>query len=449
MGNQCTGNRFSQCVRMSCIETNNEPTKKDPNQFPGEDDIHKKIDKYVENFHRDKKHVKNKRSGHPYHRKCTKHRYITHMSGRKNCEKRMSKSVPPEHQTCSREEFETDHNTRHFPQINASNNNLSDQPKCENGMKGENPADKDSGGSSQKYPAVGLNKLKDRVVDQRQDNAINTGHNQRKVITKSKYSSSNYEDGTSNMNLSLSNLNFSALVKAYDETPKEKVKSNDFNLAIQNEEKSVRMENEEGYETPNLGMKGNPSLKNLQRNSKEIKEFESMVVSNKIIHNIHQDSGNLDAVNLIININDRPAKFVDEYIDEDSSSPAVSSVSDENLEEIIMEKVVNVQRYRNPRDSSYKELVEEYHQRSSRHSHHKNFSTGNLFRNFYRRSRQNDANKSIRGEHEDNEAIFLEGEMETNKPSPKRCIPKKSMVHGKSSVGYKPFGKRRLYNIFQ
>lgn len=287
-------------------------------------------------------------------------------------------------------------------------------------MEGEKPADKDSGGSSQKYPAVGLNKLKVKVIDQRPDNAMNTGHSQRKFIAKSKYSSSNYEDGTSNMNLSLSNLNFSALVKAYDETPKEKFKSNDLNLAIQNEEKSVRMENEEGYETPNLGMRENPSLENLRRNSKEIREFESMVESNKIIHNIHQGYGNLDAVNLIININDKSVKFVDDFINEDSSSPTASSISDEHLEEITMEKVMNVQRYRNPRDSSYKELVEEYQQRSSRHSHHNNFSTSNLYRNFYKRSCQIDGKRSIRGEHEDNEAIFLEGEMEINKPSSKR-----------------------------
>mmetsp|Transcript_29493 Transcript_29493/g.29111 ORF Transcript_29493/g.29111 Transcript_29493/m.29111 type:complete len:219 (+) Transcript_29493:154-810(+) len=177
--------------------------------------------------------------------------------------KRLSRSVPPEYRQPQKEISKPGSRPRHFPKINVSESHLSSRLECENGNKGDRTADKDSGGSSHKYPIVGLSKLKNRLINNKPGNIVYHDKKGVKINPRSKHSSSGIDEGASSMGLSLNNLNFMSLVRGNDETPSHKLSSNELNLAAKNDEKSVRMENDDGYETPNLGFQDHPSMKDL------------------------------------------------------------------------------------------------------------------------------------------------------------------------------------------
>lgn len=356
--------------------------------------------------------------------------------------KRLSRSVQPE-----KREFRKFGKPprRRLGELNPSTQHLSAWAEGEHGKEGSKTADKDSGESSHLNPSLPLNKLKKKIKENKSHNSLQSKVKKSEVMTKSVYSSSVQDESTSQMNFSLSNLNFSTLVRAYDEPPRSKFSSHDLNLRIQNDEKSVRMENEDGYETPHLGLQHNPSLENLRKNSEEIEEFQKEVGDKKIISPQKAPGAKrFDAVNLILNINNNTDKLVDETLALLSSSSSKSSISDESLEEVTMEKVMNVDNILKNRTSTYKEMLEEYKSRSSRVSNQQKFWKGNPFATFYENPDNKSNRPSEKSAYEDNEAVVIEGDA-SNSPdfSNQWIMPKKNIKYGKSSVGYKPFKPSR------
>lgn len=264
------------------------------------------------------------------------------------------------------------------------------------------------------------------------------------------------------MEFSLKNLNFSSLVNN-DESKKPGKIPQDASLDDTEEEKSVKLEQIPGYETPYLGMKVNPSCENLMKDLEEMlsDEDEDTYQGKKVIHNknFNYNEQKVNTAKLVIDpaVKSRnqillsqnrtaelPAKI---QIESESSSSSEPSIDNTDL---VKEAPKHM---RESRQSNYFESIQQYKQRSSRGK-----SMFNSFLREKRDSKHRDSfNKLIWGGYHkimtnnsqdnidynpepDEEASFLEGE--TTSPAKrivKYDVKKKHLEkYGKSSTKYRP-----------
>jgi hypothetical protein len=267
--------------------------------------------------------------------------------------------------------------------------------------------------------------------------------NKREKFAKSLWSSGNEIDVVSPIELSLKNLNFTSLVNKGDDSEKHLPKENANNISLgeDNDEKSVRMDTFEGYDTPYLGMKINPSRENLMKNMGEevSDEDDDTFAGLRVIQNKNKDchEKRVDAVNMIMNI-----KF-DDYL------------SDESIGNDQLQKEADPQprHSRMSRQSGYYESVRDYNMRSSRgKSLFTKFNNHNdvkwkdpldkiIWGGFHKIVRDNSNDPTPQFEQEDDEAMFIEGALANSVDYPKEQMFKRKKINrtGKSSVGIKPY----------
>lgn len=277
--------------------------------------------------------------------------------------------------------------------------------------------------------------------------------------TKSLWSSSNDFDVVSPLDFSLKHLNFSSLVNKPDETTKSRFKANANNISLgdHNDEKSVRMENFSGYETPYLGMKLNPSHKNLIRNSAhEVSdEDDDTFTGKRVVQNKNLDykEKRVDAVNLIMNINLKSINIFDK-----SNTEKYPKFDDDLSEESIgndqLQKESEPGNTRLSRNSNYYESSRDYKMRNSRGKSMftKNYQKDNngrgkesldkiIWGGFHKITKDDNHDPNPQFEKEDDEAMFIEGAMANSVEYPhNRAVKHKNINRfGKSSVGIKPY----------
>lgn len=203
-------------------------------------------------------------------------------------------------------------------------------------------------------------------------------------MSKSLWSSSNEVECISPVEFSLKNLNFSLLINNPDESKKSR-SGNTTNKHKEEEktedEKSVRMEQVPGYETPYLGMKINPSVENL----KKVPGFEysddddDTFAGNKVVKNTNpayqeQAPSEIKTASLIIKPElQNPKSEVKPKIHTAHLPPALEALrsekqSDETLSEegMFREKARVSRPSKQPRTSNYYQKLQEYKNRSSR-----------------------------------------------------------------------------------
>ena len=159
------------------------------------------------------------------------------------------------------------------------------------------------------------------------------------------------------------------MIKDNDETPKNHFSNpNDVTLGQNHDEKSVRMENFDGYETPHLGMKVNPSLENLRRNSKDKDESIELRIERNVIQKKQvpikvkenkQEEEKLNPLNLIMKINQKSHDYLcKDSLDSSNEELEISKDSEEFLEP--EENITEVRFSKKARSSNYIESFQDY-----------------------------------------------------------------------------------------
>lgn len=279
-------------------------------------------------------------------------------------------------------------------------------------------------------------------------------------MTKSYWSSSNDIDCVSPVEFSLRNLNFSTLVNNNDDGKNKTESDNAHEISLgDDDEKSVRMEQVSGYETPYLGMKINPSCENLRKNPHDLSsdEDEDTYQGKKVVHNkkLGYNDQKVDAVSLIINANLKAMNrrqqtntaILPSYLLKQEEKDSDESLGNEDL---VKEKP----RYsRKSRNSTYFESMQEFKNRSSRGK-----SLFNTFNKEKEEEKQQEAvNKLIWGGYHkiitdnqrvsmtkddaDEEAEFIEGAKAPPVSNYHKGAWKRKVIarHSKSSTKYKPY----------
>lgn len=280
--------------------------------------------------------------------------------------------------------------------------------------------------------------------------------------TKSLWSSSNDFEVVSPLDFSLKHLNFSSLINKPDENSKFKPKANANNISLgdHNDEKSVRMENFSGYETPYLGMKINPSHKNLIRNTEDevSDEDDDTFSGNRVVQNKNLDykEKKIDAVNMIMNINFKARNIFDKsYADKNPKFD--DNLSEESIGNDQLQKEAEPINPRLSRSSNYYESTRDYKMRNSRgksmftinyqkdsHSRRKESLDKIIWGGFHKITKDDNHDPTPQFEQEDDEAMLIEGAIANTVEYPhNRAVKHKSINRfGKSSVGIKPYYQR-------
>lgn len=180
---------------ISCIDFNKDSLGRDPNQFPDEEDIHKKIDAYVENFNKKKKQQskrhKSKVSTVSAPRNETSQLDICITPDPRVEEVKLEKYVSKEHLAQqSQEAVRISKHSRNFPKTTGHQMH-STEAKRENGLESEIPADKDSGESSQKVLKLDFQRLHSGYKNEGPERVTMKNINKSGSQTKGYWSSSN------------------------------------------------------------------------------------------------------------------------------------------------------------------------------------------------------------------------------------------------------------------
>jgi hypothetical protein len=464
MGNQWTGGRVKDMITW--VDFKKETLDRDPNQFPDEEDIHRKIDKYVENYHKEKQKHRRKRSNivswshndedYEDFRKGKSSNNIAEIQNK------LQIAIPVQDQQSQGDQRVS----KHSPEFPKTKNQQahSCNIRRENGLEGDGNVDKDSGEGRDDGLKLDFQRLHSGYNNPQPETRGKKILKKSEERTKSLWSSSNEPECISPIEFSLRNLNFTTLVRNENDNVKSDSDNlNDITLGEETDEKSVKLGNA-GYETPYLGMKVNPSIDNLILDPVNYcsDEDEDTFQGRKVVQNKHLDykERTYEKANLIIEDKVKSTKlqdidyFIKTAVLPDLKKEPSNKDSEESLEEEKYEKVTP--RYsRKSRPSNYFQSLQDYKHRSSRGK--------SMFNTFYGEKQERNKEESLeraiwggeshkllqekfinsfdKNQEADEEAVFMENTQVHSVVFPKNQGFKRKVIsrYGKSSTGYRPF----------